>query len=61
MHILTVTFHTCDIGGALLISLKALSNELGAFMIRIVDERFACHIMNTHWRLPSHLHGVDGI
>jgi hypothetical protein len=39
--------------------MNALSNELSAFMMRIVNGRFACHIMNTHRRLPNHLHDVD--
>jgi hypothetical protein len=30
--------------------MKALSNELGAFMMRIGNGRFAHHIMNTHKR-----------
>ncbi len=33
--------------------MKELSNELGAFMMRIVNGKFARHIMNTHRRLPS--------
>jgi hypothetical protein len=33
--------------------MKALSNELGAFMMRIVISRFAHHIMKSHRRLPS--------
>jgi hypothetical protein len=33
--------------------MKVLSNELGAFMMRIVNGRFAHHIMMTHRRLPS--------
>jgi hypothetical protein len=33
--------------------MKALSNELGTFMMRIVNGRFAHHIMKTHRRLPS--------
>ncbi len=32
--------------------MEALSNELGAFMMRIVDDRFATHIMHTN-RRPS--------
>jgi hypothetical protein len=39
--------------------MKLLSNELGVFMMRIVDDRFACHIMNTHSRLLRHLHDVN--
>ncbi len=35
--------------------LKALSNELSAFMILIVHNRFARHIMNTQKRPPSTL------
>ncbi len=33
---------------------KALGSELGAFMMRILDGRLTCHIMNTHRRPPSH-------
>jgi hypothetical protein len=33
--------------------MKALSNELGAFMMQIVNGRFANHIKKTHRRLPS--------
>jgi hypothetical protein len=39
--------------------LEALSNELGVFMMRIVNGKFAHHIMNTHRRRPKHLHDVD--
>jgi hypothetical protein len=39
--------------------MKVLSNELGAFRMRITDYRFTRYIMNTHRRLPSHLHYVD--
>ncbi len=39
--------------------MKALSNKLGTFMMQIVDGRFAPHIMNTHRRLPRHLHDLD--
>jgi hypothetical protein len=39
--------------------MKVLSNELGALLMLIVDNRFACHIMNTHSRLLRHLHEVD--
>jgi hypothetical protein len=38
---------------------KALSNELGAFMMQIVNGTFAHHIMNMHRRLPEYLHDVD--
>jgi hypothetical protein len=41
--------------------MKALGNELGAFMMRIVDGRLARHIMKTHMRLPGHLHDVDNV
>jgi hypothetical protein len=33
--------------------MKAVSNEPGAFMMWIVDDRFALHIMNIHRRPPS--------
>jgi hypothetical protein len=33
--------------------MKAVSNELSAFMMWIVDDKFALHIMNTHRRPPS--------
>jgi hypothetical protein len=33
--------------------MKVLSNVLGTFMMWIVVDRFACHIMNTHRRPPS--------
>jgi hypothetical protein len=33
--------------------MKALSNELGAFMMWIVDDRFPLYIMNTPRRPPS--------
>jgi hypothetical protein len=33
--------------------MKALRNELSTFMMWIVDDRFALHIMNTHRRLLS--------
>jgi hypothetical protein len=39
--------------------MKAHSNELGAFMMQIVNIRFARHIMNMHRRLRKHLHDVD--
>jgi hypothetical protein len=32
--------------------MKALSKELGAFMMQIANSRFAHHIMNMHRRLP---------
>jgi hypothetical protein len=38
--------------------MKALSNGLGIFMMRIVNGRFAHHIMNMHRRLSKHLHDV---
>jgi hypothetical protein len=41
--------------------MKALSNELGAFMMQMVDGRFAHHIMNMQGRLPIHLSDVDSI
>ncbi len=39
--------------------MKALSNELGTFMMWIVNGKFARHIMNMDRRLPKHLHDVD--
>jgi hypothetical protein len=33
--------------------MKTLSNELGAFMMRIVNGRLAHYIMKMHRRLPS--------
>ncbi len=38
---------------------KVPSNELCTFMMWIEDDRFACHIINKHWRPPSHIHDVD--
>jgi hypothetical protein len=32
--------------------IQVLSKEQGAFMMRIVDGRFACYIMNTNRRSP---------
>jgi hypothetical protein len=39
--------------------MKALSNELSAFVMWIADSRFACHIVNMHRRPPRHLLNVD--
>jgi hypothetical protein len=33
--------------------MKTLSNELGAFMMRMVNGRFVPHIMKMHRKLPS--------
>ncbi len=41
--------------------MKVLSNELGAFVMWIVDGTFACHIMNTNTRPPSRLHDADTV
>jgi hypothetical protein len=35
--------------------MKVLSYELGAFMMRRVDDRLSCHIMNSHRRPTSHV------
>jgi hypothetical protein len=62
MHILNLTFHIHDVGRALSPAnffMKALSNEVGTFMMWIVDGRFAHHIMNTHRRLAKCLNDVD--
>ncbi len=55
-HILNLAFHICDVGKVLFFSLKTLSNELGALMMRIADGRFACNIMNA-----MHRHDVDSM
>jgi hypothetical protein len=39
--------------------MNGLSNELGTFMMWIVNGKFARHIMNMDRRLPKHLHDVD--
>ncbi len=36
--------------------MNALSNELGTFMMWIVNGKFARQIMNMDRRLPKHLH-----
>jgi hypothetical protein len=40
---------------------EAPSNELCAFMMQIVDGRFARHITNEDRRLRSHLRDVDSM
>jgi hypothetical protein len=41
--------------------MKALRNELCAFMIWAVDSKFTCRNMNMHRSLPSHLHDVVSV
>jgi hypothetical protein len=56
-HIQNLTFHVYDDNGAVLFFYRAPSNELCAFMMQIVDGRFARHIMNEGRRLGSHHRG----
>ncbi len=44
-----------------IIFFMVLSTELSAFMMPIVDGRFAYHIMNIHWRPGRQLHNVDSL
>ncbi len=63
-HILNLTFHVCDIDGALLFPswrCFAMNNELSVFMMQIVNSRYLRNIMNTHSRPPRHLLDVDSI
>jgi hypothetical protein len=60
MLILILTFHIHDVSRVpVIFFMKVLSNELSVFMMRIVNGRFAHHIMNTHRRRHKHLHDVD--
>jgi hypothetical protein len=60
MHILHLTFNIRDICRARAIFfVKAPSSERSAFMMWIVDGRFARHIMSMHSRPLKYLHDVD--
>ncbi len=39
--------------------MTAFSNQLHTFTMRMVDGRFSRQLMNTHGKLPSHLHDAD--
>jgi hypothetical protein len=60
-YILNLIIHMRDIGRALLFFLEMLSNELGAFMMRIVDGRFVHHNIDMHRRPLRHLHDVNSM
>jgi hypothetical protein len=51
-QIQNLTFYIREITGQTIFFIKVLSKEQGAFMMRIVDGRFACYIMNTNRRSP---------
>ena len=60
-QIQNLTLYIREITRPTIFFIQVLGKEQGAFMMRIVDGRFACYIMNTNRRSHRHLNDVVSI